>query len=151
MLSGCSVETSNVIPPKEENQFEELVVNNLKYEVNENCISYNIENKGNIPIYTGMAYYIEQYNESSGWIKTDLTDNLAFIEIAIVIEPEKNYLDRIDLSNMGKLKDGYYRIVKEFIINENKILQYIQIEVKNNEVMNMKSYNEKFVGNINTK
>lgn len=141
-LTGCDIETSNIVPPKVENQFRELVIDGLKYDSSSNTISYNIENKGAQTIYTGMAYYIEKYDENNGWIKTNLTDDLVFIEIAIVIDPDKNFSDKIDVSKLENSGDGYYRIVKEFTMEEKRILQYIEIEVKDNKITSMQSYNK---------
>lgn len=141
MLLGCET-TVREAPLVAKSDNKSLTISNINYDKLTKIVSYSIENKGKLSLFTGCPFVIEKYDEKNGWSKTSLTNNIAFIEIAIVIEEGGIYTDNIDLSKIKKIKDGYYRIVKEYSGENETITQYIQFEVSGNDLIEFQSYNK---------
>ncbi|MDU2198800.1 MAG: immunoglobulin-like domain-containing protein [Peptostreptococcaceae bacterium] len=120
---------------------QNLFVSDISYDKSTRTISFKTNNKGITELNTGLFYSIEKYDKEGGWTKTDLTDSLVFIEIALIIEPDKTINEKIDLSQIQPLKNGCYRIVKQYNDEENTIIQYIQFKVNDDELFNFYTYN----------
>lgn len=143
-IIGCKdtgVSVDIIKPPEIENKYDNLIIKDVKFNKENKLISFNVENKGNTPITTSLHYKIEKYDDNDGWIKTNLTDNIAFIEIAIMIQEYETLEEVIDLSNIDKLNDGYYRIVKTYYDEINSINGYIEFKVVGEEISDIKAYN----------
>ncbi|MGL5314282.1 MAG: immunoglobulin-like domain-containing protein [Peptostreptococcaceae bacterium] len=138
---GCD-DTVSKVPKVTKSEYENLDISNISYNKSTQIVSYKLVNEGNYNLTTGYPFIIEKYDDKNGWSRTDLTDELAFIEIAIVLEGNNSYTESIDLSKIRRLKDGYYRIVKEYSSEKEKIVQYIQFEVSDNDLINLESYNK---------
>lgn len=142
LLFGCSTKDTEIEAPKiPESKYSNLSLSDISYDKTTKTISFKTENKGSTELTTGLFYTIEKYNEKDGWTKTNLTDNLVVIEIALIIEPGKAIDEKIDMSQIEPLKNGHYRIVKQYNDGENAIVQYIQFEIKNDELFNFNAYN----------
>lgn len=138
-ICGCSSSKSPDIP---ESSYKELVIKDLFYDKNEKNINFKTENKGNEDIITSLHYKIEKYDdENNKWQETNLTDNLAFIEIVLIIEPNKSIDESIDLPMVDNVESGYYRIAKEYNVGEKNIIQYIQFKYDDGEIEDLVSYN----------
>ena len=136
---GCSSSKSPEIP---ESNYKQLVIKDLFYDKNEKTINFETENKGNEDIITSLHYTIEKYNdENNKWEETNLTDNLVFIEIALIIEGNKSIDESIDLPMADNVENGYYRIAKEYSIGEKNIVQYIQFEYNDGKIDDLNDYN----------
>lgn len=136
---GCSSSKSPEIP---ESNYKQLVIKDLFYDKNEKTINFETENKGNEDIITSLHYTIEKYNdENNKWEETNLTDNLVFIEIALIIEGNKSIDESIDLPMADNVENGYYRIAKEYSIGEKNIVQYIQFEYNDGKIDDLNAYN----------
>lgn len=136
-IGGCSSTESPDIP---ENTCEDLVIKDLQYDKDTRTITFKTQNKGSKDVTTGLYYKIEKYNEENKWEKTNLTDNLAFIQIARIIEPGKTIEESIDLSMVDITEKGEYRIVKEYTIGDEDINQYIQFKVYGS-IVDLNTYN----------
>lgn len=122
-------------------EYEKLAVTDINYDKATKTIYFNTENKSEEIITTGLYYTIEKYKNKM-WDKTNLTDKLGVIEIGLLVNSNETLEEKIDLSQINSLKDGLYRIKKEYSITDEIINQYIQIEVKGEDVINFSSYNE---------
>lgn len=142
--TGCTSSSSFISNPKKTtSKYENLLITDIKYNKEDNSISFSVENKGDTTLSTGLYYNIEKYNENEEWINTKLTDNLAFIEIALIIAPHEILQEKIDLSMINQLEDGYYRIVKNYNDeNSTNIIGYVQFEVNNGNFENFIGYNQ---------
>ncbi len=78
----------------------------------EDTLILKITNNGNANLTTGYAFKLYRL-ENGRWKEVPL--NLAFIEVAVVIEPGKSWEQRIDLSKL-KLESGHYKIEKTVIV-----------------------------------
>lgn len=134
---GCS---STRISHAPDNTYKNLAIKDLQYNKNTRTITFKTENKGNEDITTGLPYTIEKYNKKNKWEKTNLTDKLAFIDIALIIQPGKTIDERIDLSMVNITENGKYRIVKAYNVGKENINQYIEFEV-NGSIGDLNSYN----------
>ncbi|MFR3911910.1 MAG: immunoglobulin-like domain-containing protein [Clostridium paraputrificum] len=57
-------------------------------------------------------------------------DNVAFIEIGIILKPKSNNNENIKLDTcFGELKKGKYRIVKEFYKDEEKKKVFVEFSL----------------------
>ncbi len=143
LLIGCSTKYTELKTPKvPESTYQNLFVSNINYDKSTRAISFKTENKGTTELTTGLFYTIEKYDKKDGWIKTNLTDNLVVIEIALIIKPGKAIDEKIDMSQIAPLNDGYYRVVKLYNDGENTIVQYIQFEVSGDKLFNFSTYNK---------
>lgn len=134
---GCSSTESPDIP---DNTYENLVIKDLEYNKDTKTITFKTENKGNEDVITGLYYTIEKYDEKNKWEKTNLTDDLAFIQIALIIEPGKTIDEKIELSMVNIADNGKYRIVKEYNVGKENVNQYIQFEV-DGSIVDLNTYN----------
>ena len=142
LLIWCSTKDSEIESPKVlESTNQNLFLSDINYDKSTRTISFKTKNKGSTELNTGLFYSIEKYDKEGGWTKTDLTDSLVFIEIALIIEPGKTINEKIDLSQIQPLKNGCYRIVKQYNDEENTIIQYIQFKVNDDELFNFYTYN----------
>lgn len=139
-ITGCQSGQIEAPALQSSDEYKKLVVTDMNYDKSTKTISYKIENKSNEIITTGLAYTIEKY-KNKNWNKTDLTDNLLFAEIALLLNPNKTIEEKIDLSQINKLKDGYYRIKKEYFREEDTINQYIEFKVEDENISNFSNYN----------
>lgn len=135
---GCTSSEGPDIPKSSNN---ELQVKDLAYDKDKKIISFKTENKGKEDIITTLHFTIEEYNEENKWQKTELANDLEFIEIALIIESGKVMDEEIDLSTIDNIPNGCYRIVKEYNTSEKNIYQYIQFEYINGNAKNLNSYN----------
>jgi len=118
------------------------MVSNIKYDTNKKVLSFLITNKSNSTITYGLAFTIEKQQKNNGkleWIKTNLTDTLMFIEIAVMIEKGKSTVDYINLSGLKEpFKEDLYRIVRVYNTETTPITTYIQF--KTNEKQELSDF-----------
>lgn len=134
---GCSsTDDSDVL----DNTYEGLVIKDLEYNKDTKTITFKTENKGNEDVTTGLYFTIEKYNKKNKWEKTNLTDHLAFIDIALIIEPGKTIDESIDLSMVNITESGKYRIVKTYNVGKENVNQYIEFDV-DGSITNLTPYN----------
>ncbi|ASJ13921.1 immunoglobulin-like domain-containing protein [Thermococcus radiotolerans] len=74
----------------------------------------SITNNGNANFTTG--YHFKLYRLENGTWK-EVPVNLAFIEVAVVIEPGKSWEQRVNLAHLN-LKPGHYRIEKTVVVTD---------------------------------
>jgi len=137
IITGCKSTEIELI----ENEYKDLIVKEINYNKANKIISFRTENKSNEIITTGLSYTIEKY-ENEMWNKTNLTDNLIVIQIALLINPNESIEEKIYLSQIDNLSNGDYRINKEYISSSKTINEYIQFKVKDDELINFTSYNK---------
>lgn len=140
-ITGCQSEQIEAPEVQSSDEYNNLIITNINYDKSTNIISYKIENKSNKTITTGLFYTIEKY-ENKSWNKTDLTDKLVFIEIALLLNSNEAIEEQIDLSQIHKLQDGYYRIKKEYFSEEGTINQYIEFKVTDENISSFSNYND---------
>lgn len=138
-IIGCSSRSIQPTIPK--NTYKELIIKELSHDKDTQTISFFTENKSDKNITTNLHYKIEKYNDQEQWEKTDLTDNLAFIEISLSINQNQSIKEIIDLSIIGNIPDVIYRISKKYNNGNQNITQYIQFEYINGDVIDLGSYN----------
>ena len=139
MLIGCEVNSTQT-EEITESEYKELEITDIKYNKKTKNLSFLINNYSKSNIYYGYAYSIE-VKENNKWIKTNLTDELVFIEIALIVEPNKSRDGNIDLSQIKPLKNGKYRIVRDYNNDEANITQYIEFTVRDLDLTNFSAYN----------
>ena len=137
IITGCKSTEIELI----ESEYEDLIIKEINYNKANKIISFRTENKSNEIITTGLSYTIEKY-ENEMWNKTNLTDNLIVIQIALLINPNESIEEKIYLSQIDNLSNGDYRINKEYISSSKTINEYIQFKVKDEELINFTSYNK---------
>ena len=138
-MIGCS--STNIQQTIPNNTYKELVIKELSYDKKTQTISFLTENASDKKITTSLHYKIEKYNEQKQWEKTNLTDNLAFIEIVLLIEPNESIEESIDLSMIENIPNGIYRISKNYHNGNQNIVQYIQFEYVDKNLINLNTYN----------
>lgn len=91
-------------------------------------IEVRIVNNSNKDIITGVDYAIEYFTENK-WIEIPL--HYAFIDIAIVIPPNKNEIFTIDLQQRKyTCQKGLYRVIKTIRINSNHKILKAQFQIQ---------------------
>ena len=73
-----------------------------------------ITNNGNANFTTGYDFKLYRL-ENGAWKEVPV--NLAFIEVAVVIEPGKSWEQRVNLAHLN-LKPGHYRIEKTVVVTD---------------------------------
>ncbi len=142
---GCeNTNTQTNQPPKSENEYENLKISDINYNEEGVYIYYFLEYKSNSNFTTSPSFTIEKYDEQQGWTKTNLTDELVFIQVIIEIKPGEIKQDGVMLKGLKEdLQQGYYRIVKKYSTEDGPIVSYIQFEVKEDKILNFIAYSEK--------
>jgi len=74
----------------------------------------SITNNGNANFTTGYDFKLYRL-ENGTWKEVPV--NLAFIEVAVVIEPGKSWEQRVNLAHLN-LKPGHYRIEKTVVVTD---------------------------------
>lgn len=74
-------------------------------------IKVYITNNSKKEVYYGLQYEIERL-ENNKWVRVPFKEQVAFIEIAYIIEPGKIGEQVIALDNLEQLTFGKYRVVK---------------------------------------
>ena len=137
LIAGCI--DSKI--PKNENKDVDMI-SEIKYDINKKVLSFLITNKSNSMLTYGFAYTIEiqkVVGSKIEWILTNLTDNLAFIEMLALIEKGNSENDSISLSGLKEpFKEGIYRIVRVYNNATKPIITYIQF--KANEKQELKDF-----------
>lgn len=137
-ITGCQSTIINS-PDTKASEYDKLIVKDISYDKSSRAISFKTENKSQDIMTTSFYYTIDKY-EDNKWIKTNLTDDLVFIELALMINPNESIDEVIDLQYVKAFGNGYYRIEKQYF-SDVVINQYIQFEVKDDEIINFESYN----------
>jgi hypothetical protein len=73
-----------------------------------------ITNNGNANFTTGYAFRLYKL-ENGTWKEVPV--NLAFIEVAVVIEPGKSWEQRVNLADLN-LEPGHYKIEKTVVVTD---------------------------------
>lgn len=81
------------------------------YELGTKEIKVYITNNSKKEFYYGLEYEIQRL-ENNKWVRIPFKEDVAFIEIACVIEPGKIEGQLITLDNLEQLALGKYRVVK---------------------------------------
>ena len=91
-------------------------------------IEVHIVNNSNKDIITGVDYVIEYFTENK-WIEIPL--HYAFIDIAIVIPPNKSEIFTIDLQQRKyTYQKGLYRVIKTIRTNSNHKILKAQFQIQ---------------------
>jgi len=141
VLTGC-------VPPKVNPVQEDSkgMIHAIQYDQQTKALSFSITNTVRSTITFGLAFTIEKSqigNNKKEWVLTDLTDDLVFIEIAVVVEPGQSHLDAISLSILKKpFTQGNYRIVRVYTAESTNITAYIEFDVnERKELSGFRAYN----------
>lgn len=81
------------------------------YKLGTKEIKVYITNNSKKEVYYGLQYEIERL-ENNNWVRVPFKEQVAFIEIAYIIEPGKIGEQVIALDNLEQLTFGKYRVVK---------------------------------------
>ena len=88
-----------------------------------------IENKTDDEYVYGYVFELE-VEKDEDWYRVPFKDNVAFIEIGIILKPKSNNNENIKLDTcFGELKKGKYRIVKEFYKDEEKKKVFVEFSL----------------------
>lgn len=81
-----------------------------------NKISFTVRNTTDKELVYGLGFTIDKWNEEKNlWEKTTLTDDIAFIKIAMLLKPGETNSSEIDLSQIEMLVPGRFRIARDYI------------------------------------
>lgn len=81
-----------------------------------NKIAFTVRNTTDKELVYGLGFTIDMWNEEKNiWEKTTLTDDLAFIKIAMLLKPDETNSSEIDLSQIEMLVPGRFRISRDYI------------------------------------
>ena len=105
-------ETLGPIVPGE-NTSPILLLDKTVYSPNDTMV-ITITNNGNGNFTTGYAFKL--YRLENGTCR-EVPVNMAFIEVAVVIEPGKSWEQRVNLANLN-LEPGHYRIGKTVVVTD---------------------------------
>ena len=105
-------ETLGPIVPVE-NTSQLILLDKTVYSPNDTMI-ITITNNGNCNFTTGYAFKLYRL-ENGTWREVPV--NMAFIEVAVVIEPGKSWEQRVNLVNLN-LEPGHYRIEKTVVVTD---------------------------------
>lgn len=79
-------------------------------------ITFTVRNTTDKELVYGLAFTIDRWGEDKKlWEKTNLTDELAFIKIAMLLKPGETNTSDIDLSQIEMLAPGRYRIARDYM------------------------------------
>ncbi|ETA81238.1 immunoglobulin-like domain-containing protein [Youngiibacter fragilis] len=82
----------------------------------QNKISFTVRNTTDKELVYGLGFTIDKWNEDKNiWEQTTLTDDLAFIKIAVLLKPDETNTSEIDLSQIEMLIPGRFRISREYL------------------------------------
>jgi hypothetical protein len=109
------------------------MISEIKYNKDTKLLSFLITNKSNSTLTYGFGYTIEIQKVTDSkieWKLTNLTDDLAFIEMLALIEKGKTSNDTISLYGLKEaFTKGVYRIVRTFNNDTKSIIAYIEFNV----------------------
>lgn len=97
----------------------------------EKAIAFTVQNPLEVELTYGFAFTIEKMDEKkSTWIKTTLTDDLAFIEMLGIIPSKGKVEDKINLNLITGLETARYRILRPYHTEDGRqVLLYISFDV----------------------
>lgn len=88
-----------------------------------NKISFTVRNTTDKELVYGLGFTIDKWNEEKNlWEKTTLTDDIAFIKIAMLLKPGETNSSEIDLSQIEMLVLGRFRIARDYIQDGSGVL-----------------------------
>jgi hypothetical protein len=88
-----------------------------------NKISFTVRNTTDKELVYGLGFTIDKWNEEKNlWEKTTLTDDIAFIKIAMLLKPGETNSSEIDLSQIEMLVPGRFRIARDYIQDGSGVL-----------------------------
>ncbi|OPJ56253.1 immunoglobulin-like domain-containing protein [Alkalithermobacter paradoxus] len=128
------------------------LINDIKYDKSTGILSFTIDNNTGSDLFFGVGFHIEKY-ENGNWKKTNLTDDLAFIEIALIAQQGQKLENSIDLSMIKeKITSGKYRVVRSYGSDTQRIISYIEFEAdKGGNFTNFNSYGTvEYIDNTDT-
>lgn len=100
------------------------------YDIGVNEIELEIVNSGKIEIGFGEYYTVEKLINGT-WYEIPFKDNVGFDDILHILEPNKNYKEKINTGLMRyTFKEGKYRITKEFYSDGDKIELAAEFSIK---------------------
>lgn len=104
-----------VIPVKGITFSEKLQIIDMKYDGAEKSLQYQLKNTSDITLNYGFAYTIHKL-QSDGTLKdTELTKDMAFIEMLGMLEPGKTMEDTVLFDQLtGFPEDGTYYVIRQF-------------------------------------
>ncbi|KXZ40417.1 hypothetical protein SAMN05661008_00029 [Alkalithermobacter thermoalcaliphilus JW-YL-7 = DSM 7308] len=116
-------------------------ITDIYYDKSTGIIYFTINNNTDSDLFFGVGFHIEKY-ENGNWKKTNLTDDLAFIEIALIAKQGEKLQDSIDLSIIkDKITPGKYRVVRSYGSDNQRIISYIEFEAdRGGNFTNFNSY-----------
>lgn len=81
-----------------------------------NKLAFTVRNTTDKELVYGLGFTIDKWNEEKNlWEKTTLTDDIAFIKIAMLLKPGETNSSEIDLSQIEMLVPGRFRIARDYI------------------------------------
>lgn len=107
----------------------EVTTDKKEYSTEVNELILKIENNGTTTVGFGVPLYIEKLINGT-WYQISYRKNLAFADIALGIEANSVYDQAVPLEHLDyQLKEGKYRIIKAFHINEGKYVLGVEFEI----------------------
>lgn len=94
---------------------EDVELTEMKYDSSKKELQYQLKNTSEAPLNYGFAYTIHIL-QSDGTLKdTELTKDMAFIEMLGTLEPGKTMDDVVQFSQLsGFPEDGTYYVIRQF-------------------------------------
>ena len=116
-LAGCKQTTFEPSPykPSELNTLSGVTMETEKasYPSDVEVITVAITNKTIEELFYGVAYSVE-YLDGNDWVIFPFEEERAWIEIALLLEPDATNMEEIDMTLLQhNLEPGTYRIVKD--------------------------------------
>lgn len=134
LLGGCSnqiVDFSNLKPSTTVVSEDHIVGYIKEGDVTPTTegIEIVIENESDETYYFGYDFSLE-IEQNDKWYLVPFKEDVAFIEIGILLEPLQTYTEQIDLSSFGKLPVGSYRVIKTFYHEMKSVSVAIPFDIK---------------------
>lgn len=130
------------------------MISELSYNNQTNMLSFLITNKSNSTITYGLGFIIEKQIIKEGnveWIRTNLTDDLMFIEIVVMIDKGKTERDTILLKGLKEpFEESVYRIARIYNTATIPIMGYIQFKADKNQILTDFKYYDDLYKNYST-
>ena len=124
LLSGCTALLATTDPVQDNDQLAPLLVTNVS-----EPLVFSIDNPKNEEATFGVPFSLSMF-EDDQWKPIPMKEQMAFILIAYILNPNESVQETIDLSfYYDGLNDGLYRITKLLYYDDETIEYHIEFQI----------------------
>ncbi len=119
---------------------EELVMKAIEYDKDKDILSYELENNTGKVLDYGLAFNLMKLADGNTLKETGLTDDLAFLEMLLSVEPGKTVNDDILFELIEKtVEPGRYYVIRKYMDRDGNVhIPEVSFEVTENDLVPVK-------------